>query len=410
MGYGQYSAMGPWNAPKNTEASDKNPEGGRAKHVCDTSDIPHMWAHPLEKDGTGYYQTHARNPQSNLFYKTSEDGTRVIYSYRESYPIGSLFLVKKGKIVRRVYLTFGDKPYSVTTATHMNCTRGAVPRDAIHWDVLSIVSDDHTKPTKAEHLKNVQFLAKEYAETVAKLTKAKSAHHIGWQLKQATRQRKDAIEYAQFFGLRAPKLAPLPIITAERKARTEAFDAASTDRRARIRAARQARWEAQRKEYETARENERKTLPERIALWRQGVAVGYLKLEYALLRLITGGGAAHVQTSQSVTVPVSGRAGAARLFRFLKVLVDAQREYTRNGHTEHIGSFAVDSFKKENTETITEETNPEAQGIFSETVTQIQDYILTAGCHRIKWSEITALADAVLAAEAKEDQSEETSV
>ena len=51
MGYGQYSANGPWSRKaNNTEAPDKNPDGGRAKHVCDTGDIPHMRAHPLEKE------------------------------------------------------------------------------------------------------------------------------------------------------------------------------------------------------------------------------------------------------------------------------------------------------------------------------------------------------------------------
>lgn len=394
MGFGQYSANGPWSrVVNNTEAADTNPDGGRAKHVLDTSDVPHAWAHPLEKDGSGYYQSHARNPQSNLFYKTSTDGTRVLYSYRDSYPIGSLFTVKKGKTLRRVYLTFGDKPYSVTTAGHCNMSRGAVPRSAIHWDVQELVSSFSTKPTKAEHVKNVSFLAGEYEATAKKLARAHSMSTIQWEQERATRQRKDALEYAQFFGVKVPKLSPLPTITSERRERARTFDANSSTRRARIRTQREERWRLSEEEYKAARENERKQLPERIALWRQGQAVGYLSLDYALLRMIERDGAASVETSQGAKVPVSGHSGAARLFHFLKALVEAKSEYTRNGHTQRIGAFTVDSFKPKQLPTV--EDKP---GIASGE----PEYVLTAGCHVIKWSEIEAIAPAVLAAETPE--------
>ena len=73
-----------------------------------------------------------------------------------------------------------------------------------------------------------------------------------------------------------------------------------------------------------------------------------------------------------VQVPISGPAGAARLFRFLKALKDAGRTYQRNGHSQHIGHFVVDSFDGET---------------------------LKAGCHTITWEEILTVSDAVLAAE-----------
>ena len=280
----------------------------------------------------------------------------------------------------------------------MNCTRGAVPRDAIHWNVEYVVSGYDRKPTRAEHVKNVEFLANLYKETVPKITKAHSLRTITWELQRAREQRKNALDYAKFFNVKAPKLVPIPTITAERRAKALAFDAGSEERRARIRSAREARWNAELAEYEKRREQERenarKTLPERIAKWKQGEYVGYLGTDYALLRLVQKDGATHVQTSQGVSVPVSGHAGAARLFRFLKALVDAGREYQRNGHTEHIGAFAVDSFKVEETTWLG--SAPQSQ------------YVLTAGCHRIAWSEIQNISDAVLAAEQKEGQSKST--
>ncbi len=374
-------------------SKDKNPKGGRAKHVLGTDEIPHAWAHPLEKDGSGFYQTHATNPQGNLFYKTSQDGTRVLYSYRESYPIGSLFEVKKGKTVRRVYLTHGDKPYSNTTASHINMAKGAVPKDAIHWSVLQVVYSYSSKPAKAEHVENVEFLASEYAQTVAKLNKAKSAYQINRYLTTAQEQRKDAIDYAEFFKVKTLKLAPVPVITAERREQAKTFDATSEDRRDRIsqaiQARHQARLEASNREWTERQENERKTLPERIAKWRAGESVGYLNTDYAVLRLSAD--KSNVETSQGVKVPVNGQAGAARLFRFLKAIKDTQREYKRNEHTEHIGNFAVDNFAPEQGKEYVENAEP-------------GQYILTAGCHKITWNEIEALAPAVLQAETKERQ------
>jgi hypothetical protein len=90
----------------------------------------------------------------------------------------------------------------------------------------------------------------------------------------------------------------------------------------------------------------------------------------ALCRLADDVG--RVETSMQVQVPISGPAGAARLFRFLKALKDSGRTYQRNGHSQHIGTFVVDSFDGET---------------------------LKAGCHTITWEEILSVSDAVLAAE-----------
>lgn len=386
--------------PTSGLAQDKNPKGGRAKHVLSTNEIPHAWAHPLEANGSGFYQTHARNPQGNYYFKTASDGTRVLFSYRDSYPIGSLFQVKKGKSVRTVYLYFDGKPYSSTTASHMSGCKGSIPRAHVSFGVEYVVSDSssHAKPTQAQHVKNVAFLASEYAGTVAKLKKAHSMRTIQWTRETATKQRAQALDYAKFFGVKAPKLEAVPIITAERRAKALAFDAGSEERSRRVREARRARWEAEHKEYllrqEQERENAKKTLPERIAKWRAGEHASFYsdRLDCAMLRLK----GENVETSQGVKVPVSGQAGAARLFRFLKALKDSGRTYTRNGHTQHIGNFAVDSFSPVAVAGIDAEWVAEAM---AQGVIKPQEWVMVAGCHRITWSEIEGLAPAVLAAE-----------
>jgi hypothetical protein len=124
-----------------------------------------------------------------------------------------------------------------------------------------------------------------------------------------------------------------------------------------------------------------RTKVEKIAAWKRGEDVR-LRMQYsenALLRVRTfdaddsvAGLIGCVETSHSVQVPISGPAGAARLFRFLVALKTSGRTYQQNGHSEHIGHFTVTSFDGET---------------------------LIAGCHKITWEEILSISDAVLAAE-----------
>ena len=57
---------------------------------------------------------------------------------------------------------------------------------------------------------------------------------------------------------------------------------------------------------------------------------------------------------------------AVKAFRVLKRLRDRGETYQRNGHTIHLGHFALDAL--------------DGQGI------------VTAGCHRVEWSEIERVA------------------
>jgi len=138
--------------------------------------------------------------------------------------------------------------------------------------------------------------------------------------------------------------------------------------------------------YSCERQREREeweaTKTEKIAAWKRGETVT-LRLNYsepALLRVRTFGAdqsvaglVGRVETSQGVQVPISGRLGAARLFRFLLNLKQTGKTFQTNGHKEHIGEFTVSSF---------------------------DGNILIAGCHKITWEEILTVSDAVLAADA----------
>ena len=127
---------------------------------------------------------------------------------------------------------------------------------------------------------------------------------------------------------------------------------------------------------------------ERIAQWKRGEDVTLRtsyqdeSMRYALLRVVQGDGAYVVETSMSVSVPVSGLAGAARLLRVLQSLRKAGKTYHTNGHKEHIGNFVVTSFALN------------ADG----------EYVLIAGCHTIQWSEIETIIPQLIDAEALEAQ------
>ena len=114
--------------------------------------------------------------------------------------------------------------------------------------------------------------------------------------------------------------------------------------------------------------------PGRRTTWRAGsnVRLQFEYSDFAILRVIQDETNRYfVETSQHVSVPVTGHSGALRLYRFLNACKAANRTYQRNGHSEHIGNFVVDSFDGET---------------------------LMAGCHKITWSEIESIAEQVIQA------------
>jgi hypothetical protein len=351
--------------------------------------VEHVWAHPRGKgpnpNGQGFEQTFATNPQRNFYFKTHEDNTRVLYSYRDSYPIGARFQVGK----RIVFLVRSGKPYSNTTAGHMSACANAARNNGEVFHVPYVIRQSNfgyrdSKPDKATHAENLKDFASRIQESIDEYLKARSLWRIENSHLEARELTADAKKYAKVFGLKLPKLPAVPKLDADRLAKAKQREAIQDARNAERRALQAIEDEKQaaQKRIENA---------ETIAKWKNGedVSLPYGLGQYALLRVIrqyeTGPHSPQsryvVETSQRVTVPVSGPTGAARLLRFLEACKASGRTYQSNGHSEHIGSFTVQSFKPE--ETTWMGTSPEPQ------------WILTAGCHRILWSEVQSIADAV---------------
>src|ERR1700730_11109451 len=107
MSFGQYSLnRRPADESRPLRKQDSKK---RLRHVFDNP--AHVWAHPRKKDGSGFEQTDARVGGGNWYFKTSPDDTRVIYSYRDSYVIGSRFEIAR----KTIFLLRSGKPYSITT-------------------------------------------------------------------------------------------------------------------------------------------------------------------------------------------------------------------------------------------------------------------------------------------------------
>src|SRR6266480_1789699 len=351
----------------------------RLAHIFDNP--AHVWAHPREKDGSGFEQTEAWNKGKNFYFKTVED-VRILYSYRDSYPIASRFVHKR----KPVYLVRSGKPYSVTTSSHMSIASSAVPLDAIKFSVPYVTRYDlqypntygqqyprGDRPDAATHKANLADIISRIEESIKESNSAKSLYRVESALSSARALASQAKQYAVLFGLKLPKLPAIPVLKQDRREKLTAFDAERQSRTDARTAARAAQWEEQRR-------LDALSLEERIAAWRAGSSARFWNMTrdgFAILR-VTG---SNVETSMGVSVPINGLAGAGRLLRFLTACKNAGRPYQRNGHTEHIGNFTVESFQP----LLDDRADVSPTG----------EWILIAGCHRIKWSEVKSIREAV---------------
>jgi hypothetical protein len=152
---------------------------------------------------------------------------------------------------------------------------------------------------------------------------------------------EEANRFATFFGLR-PRLT-LPDDLTGMITECQAIEKRDRERK-------------QREERKREREAQ-----ERLQKWVDG-ALDYCPSGYGQpIRLRIAGD--ELQTSRGARVPL---AHAVKAFRVLKRLHDKGQAYQRNGHTIHLGQFALDSLDTEGT--------------------------VTAGCHTVQWAEIARVA------------------
>ena len=280
----------------------------RTVHPADM--VAHLWAHKS--------QDFARNPGHNIYFHGD-----TIYSYGSHFPIARHVENKRGRAV-----LFTTHSYSATTAGHKCMVAGACR----HLTVFRVADVNNTEPRK-------QFATyrAEYMGLVGKYAKARQRKpDILADLRGLV---EEANRYAEFFGLRAR--LTLPDDLTGMIAECQAIEKREKSRK-------------QREEAKQARE-----ALERVQKWVDGES-DYCP-SYGPIRLRVKGD--ELQTTRGARVPL---AHAVKAFRVLKRLHDKGQAYQRNGHTIHLGHFALDSLDVAGN--------------------------VRAGCHEVAWEEIARVA------------------
>jgi len=272
--------------------------------------VAHLWAHKS--------QDFARNPGHNFYFHGD-----TIYSYGSHFPVAR-HVSRKGNSA----VLFTTRSYSSTTAGHKCMVEGACR----HLTVFHVADVNTTEPRKqfAEYRAAYMALVGKYAK--ARQRKPEILAGLRDLVSEAN-------QYAEFFGLRAR--LTLPDDLTGMIAECQAIEKREKTRK-------------QREEAKQARE-----ALERVQKWVDGES-DYCP-SYGPIRLRVKGD--ELQTTRGARVPL---AHAVKAFRVIKRLHDKGQAYQRNGHTIHLGHFALDSVDSAGN--------------------------VRAGCHEVAWEEIARVA------------------
>jgi hypothetical protein len=302
----------------------------RKKHVFDTGEIPHLWAHRTQDE--------ARNRQSNLYFTGY-----TIYSYGSHFPIARHVENDAGE--RAVLFTTAT--YSVTTSSHCSAVRSAIPSGIPIFHVPNVCHGRYSgsELTADDHAGNLADYAARIEEHVVTSARARSSYAKEWNHEHAARLRDEAIAYCAFFGLPIPNIPEVPELDS---------DALNAIRK---REAKRAAEKAEQTKRDRAEAIVRQQ--ELIANWRAGQYSGCLYDVPTMLR-IDGD---EVLTSRGARFLVSH---AKRALAFVRKVRESGQAYVRNGHTIHLGPYALDRIEPDGT--------------------------VKAGCHVVCWEEIERIA------------------
>lgn len=305
----------------------------RQKHVFDTGEIPHLWAHRTQDD--------ARNKQGNLYFTGD-----TIYSYGSHFPIARHVTGDSG---RRAVL-FTTATYSVTTSSHCSAVRSAIPSGMQVFHVPNVCPGRYSgsELTADDHACNLDDYTERIEKHVVTSARARSSYAKEWNYEHAVCLRDEAFAYCAFFGLHVPNIPEVPELDS---------DALTAIRK---REAKRAAEKADQTKRERAEALVRQQ--ELIVEWRAGQYSGCLYDIPAMLRII----GEEVQTSRGARFPISH---AKRGLAFVRRVRECGQAYVRNGHTIHLGPYAIDRIEPDGT--------------------------VKAGCHVVSWEEIERIAPAL---------------
>lgn len=167
--------------------------GGSGRRVFPSGDIPRLWAYRI--------QDNARNQQGNLYFQGD-----TIYSYGGHFPIAR-HVERRG---RRAVL-FTTRSWSSTTSGHKWSVRAAIPDGVTVFEVPG-VEVNTGRATVAEHKRNFEYFAGEIKRWIVDAARAKLRRQE--LLRSIHLMRELARDYAEFFGVMAPRLPKVPDLEA----------------------------------------------------------------------------------------------------------------------------------------------------------------------------------------------------
>jgi hypothetical protein len=242
---------------------------------------------------------------------------------------------------------FTTATYSVTTSSHCSAVRSAIPSGILVFHVPNVCQGRYSgsELIADDHAGNLADYTERIEKHVITSARARSSYAKEWNHEHADCLRDEAFAYFAFFGLPVPSIPEVPDVD------SEALTAI------RKREAKRAAEKAEQTKRDRAEALARQQ--ELITKWRAGQYSGCLYDVPAMLRIIGD----EVQTSRGVRFPISH---AKRGLAFVHKVRESGQPYVRNGHTIHLGPYAIDRIEPEGT--------------------------VKAGCHVVSWEEIERLA------------------
>jgi len=301
------------------------------RHVVTPDMVCHLWANQSQSD--------ARNAQGNIYF----EGT-TIYSYGRHFPMARIAEGSDGPVV-----LITTQTYSATTSRHKAMVHSASRHQP------SILCFDVMADTGNEHNANLTKMRKHCTSLLLRAARARS--NAQWRYKEAEECAARHLAYRTAFGKGLDK----PLVISDdwkKKAKAQLAEQAEATKQARAL-----------KEAQAAIDRLAKL--EALEQWKLGKQVtnSFHDLPVALRPVyrthITGQALVEtIQTSRGAEVPAIH---ARRIWKLVQTIRHTGKAYERNGHTERVGAFVVDSI--------------DAQGT------------MRAGCHVIEFAAMKELAD-----------------
>lgn len=288
--------------------------------------IAHLWAEQNLTEGADVKRLKKNTGEgSNFFWRDS-----TIYSYGGHFPIARVIQTKKGKAV-----LFTRRGYSVTTSGHKSTVRDALRgRDLPTFYVDRPDEMPREAETKAYYEKAIEG---------AFLTASRAKARAEYELSYAVALVEEGNNFAKYFGFKCRFKAPAPAKLAELKARAKEQSAKKAAETKIREAARKLQVEKSQAWHLAALERWTLGLPEEER--PADILNSYMySMDHMETRLRVVGD--KVETSRGAEVPLDH---AKRVLKLIRKIQASGVGYVKNGHTEHVGEFAIDRIDPDGT-------------------------------------------------------------